>query len=79
MSHAWKGTWRSVLIAIVATVIFSLLAYAAWTQANELARTAARGTILTDLRFLVGFAAVFVVLGLANRIVIWVSARMGGE
>jgi hypothetical protein len=68
---------QTIAIALVLTGAVTAAAYYAWIYANIGARTYARGTLLTDMRFFVGLLAVFVVLTFADRIIGFIAARIG--
>ncbi|KZM52004.1 hypothetical protein [Labrenzia sp. OB1] len=69
--------WRTLVISLVLTAAFAVLAWYVWTYANIGARTFAAGTLLTDMRFFIGLLAVFVVLSLLDRIIGYVMSRFG--
>nr|WP_155136978.1 hypothetical protein [Roseibium sp. RKSG952] len=56
-----------MVVTVLVTLILVVASYYVWTEANDLARRFAGGTIWTDLRFLVGLLAVYVFLSLADR------------
>ncbi|EEE45415.1 hypothetical protein [Roseibium alexandrii] len=70
---------QTIVIALVLTGAVTAAAYYTWIYANIGARTYARGTLLTDMRFFVGLLAVFVALTFADRIIGFIVARIGGR
>ncbi|POF28556.1 hypothetical protein [Roseibium marinum] len=72
-----QRAWRILLISLVLTAAFAVLAWCVWTYANIGAGTFAAGTLLTDMRFFIGLLAVFVVLSILDRIVGFVMSRFG--
>ncbi|WP_299816126.1 hypothetical protein [uncultured Roseibium sp.] len=72
-----QRAWRILIISLVLTAAFAVLAWYVWTYANIGARTLAPGTLLTDMRFFIGLLAVFVVLSILDRIIGFVKSRFG--
>lgn len=68
--------WQVVLVSLVLTGAMAAAAYYVWIYANIGARTYARGTLLTDLRFFVGLLAVFLTLTILDRVIGLVLARI---
>lgn len=72
-----RPVWQTILVSLVLTAIMVAAAYYVWIYANIGARTFARGTLLTDLRFFVGLLAVFLALTVADPIIGFVVSRFG--
>lgn len=73
-----KPLWQTILISLVMTAFLAGIAWAVWTYTNSSVQKFAPGTLLRDLRFVVGLLAVFLVLSLLDRIVEFVKAKLGG-
>ncbi|MEP1934302.1 MAG: hypothetical protein ABJJ37_23785 [Roseibium sp.] len=67
---------QTILVSLVLTTVMAVIAYYVWIYANIGARTFARGTLLTDLRFFVGLLAVFLALTFADRVIELVKAKV---
>ncbi|MEP3429821.1 MAG: hypothetical protein ABJN98_14140 [Roseibium sp.] len=68
-----RPAWQTILISLVMTGALATVAYYVWIYTNIGARTFARGTLLTDLRFFVGLLAVFLALTFADRVIEFVK------
>ncbi|MEP3048061.1 MAG: hypothetical protein ABJL55_22095 [Roseibium sp.] len=71
-----RPAWQTILLSLVLTTVMAVIAYYVWIYANIGARTFARGTLLTDLRFFVGLLAVFLALTFADRVIEFISAKI---
>lgn len=67
---------RTLLISLIMTACLAAAAYYVWIYANIGARTFARGTLLTDLRFFVGLLAVFLALSFLDRFIAFAQSKL---
>ncbi|EFO34137.1 hypothetical protein TRICHSKD4_0434 [Roseibium sp. TrichSKD4] len=79
MSASHVRSPKGLLVTVVVTAVLLVASYYVFTGANDLAREYARGTLLTDLRFVVGLLAVYLFLTIADRIVSFVQGKFQKE
>ncbi|MBO6757591.1 MAG: hypothetical protein JJ902_14760 [Roseibium sp.] len=79
MSAVGGRSWTWIAVSAVISALLVVASYFVWTEANALARMFARGTVLTDLRFFIGFLAIFIFLSIADRLIGWAWRRFGPD